>query len=97
MSTDFVKPDLTRRENYPIFGDTVTFTKGAGVQKETFTGVISEWNVGGSAVWPVEVGEDKLKMHVHGSEIFHIERTGVIPECPTAAYNPKTDPDLQNL
>lgn len=74
----YIKPDLTRRKNHPIFGDTVTFSKGSGEQRRIFVGVISEWNVGGPQVWSVEVGEDKTKMHCHGSEILHIERTGVI-------------------
>ncbi len=96
MSTDYIKPDLTRRENYPIFGDTVTFTNGQGSQKEIFTGVISEHNVGGPAVWDILV--DGNKMFVHGDEILHIERTGEVSECPTMKeYDPKTDPDLQDL
>lgn len=97
MSKNHVKPDLTHRENYPIFGDTVTFVQGQGSEKNQFVGVISEHNVGGPQVWSIEVGEDKRKMHVFGSEILHIERTGVIPECPTVEYDPNTDPDLQNL
>jgi len=93
--SDYIKPDLTRRSNYPIFGDTVTFSKEVGTQKQIFIGVISEWNVGGPQVWSVEVGENKRKMHVHGCELLHIERTGVIPECPAPYHS--YDPDLQNL
>ena len=94
--SDLIKPDLTRRANYPIFGDTLTFKKGEGTQAKQYVGIVSEWNVAGTQVWEVEVEVTKKKMHVYGCEISHIERTGEIPECPVA-YNPKNDPDLQNL
>lgn len=91
--------NLTRRENYPIFGDIVTFSQGHtgffGTSKE-FKGVISEHNIDGPQLWEVTV--DGRIMHVYGSQITKIERTGTIPECPTMVeYDPKTDPDLQDL
>lgn len=91
-----IKPDLTRRENYPIYGDTITFSQGQGRDIHQYVGVISEHNVGGPQAWDVMV-DGNTPMHVHGSEIEHIERTGEIPMCPTVEYDPNIDPDLKDM
>lgn len=91
-----IKPDLTRRENYPIYGDTITFSQGHGDDLRQYVGVISEHNVNGPQTWDVMV--ENTPMHVHGSEIDHIERTGEIPLCPTVVgYDPNIDPDLKDM
>lgn len=76
-----IKPDLTQRGNYPIFGDTVTFKQGCGTHfgpENQYIGVISEHNVEGPQLWEVMV--DGNLMHVFGSQILNIERTGKISE-----------------
>lgn len=91
-----IRPDLTRRENFPIFGDKVTFIQGQGRDITQYVGIITEHNVGGPQLWEIDV--DGHPMHVYGSQILHIERLGEIPICPTVEkYDPATDPDLQDL
>ena len=93
-----MRPDLTLKANYPIFGDTVTFSQGRGElfgTEKQYVGVISEHNVDGPQLWEVTV--DGRIVHVYGSQILNIKRTGVIPDCPTVEYDPETDPDLKNL
>lgn len=72
-------PDFTKRSEWPIYGDTLTFVKGYFKDAKKFVGVVSEWNVGGLAVWTVKT-EDNLIFHVHTEEIINVERTGEIPE-----------------
>lgn len=85
------KPDLTRRANYPIFGDTLTWTEEQGAQKKQYTGVICEHNVEGTQVWTVREVSTKNIMYVHGCDIINIERTGEIPECPTSSVRQGDD------
>lgn len=72
-------PDFTKRSDWPVFGDTLTFNVSTGNAVEQHVGVISEWNVGGPAIWTVKT-EDDCVFHVHKEQIVNIKRGPGIPE-----------------
>jgi len=83
-------PDFTKQKEWPIFGDTLTFNVVSDHTMKQYVGIISEWNVGGPAIWTVKT-EEGLIFHVDTTQIVDVKHTGIIPDYIPNNYNSEND------